>query len=105
MLALRNVGLKNSWSGRGVRGKILKTKKAGEAISGHFSGAILPSVNEEFQRMLLPFILYALLNKDLENYAYICIRLLRVQISLFRFDNLRHLHLKISTFHKLTLFI
>ena len=40
--------------------KILKTKKAGEAISGHFVGAILPSVNEEFQRMLLPFILYAL---------------------------------------------
>ena len=41
-------------------GKILKTKKAGEAISGHFVGAILPSVSEEFQRMLLPFILYAL---------------------------------------------
>ena len=41
--------------------KILKTKKAGEAISGHFVGAILPSVNEEFQRMLLPFILYALI--------------------------------------------
>ena len=40
--------------------KILKTKKAGEAISGHFVGANLPSVNEEFQRMLLPFILYAL---------------------------------------------
>ena len=40
--------------------KILKTKKAGEAISGHLVGAILPSVNEEFQRMLLPFILYAL---------------------------------------------
>ena len=51
-----------SWSGRGVlvlSRKILKTKKAGEAISGHFVGAILPSVNEEFQRMLLPFILYA----------------------------------------------
>ena len=31
--------------------KILKTKKAGEAISGH-----LPSVNEQFQRILLPFI-------------------------------------------------
>ena len=30
------------------------------------------------------------LNKDLENYAYICIILVCVQISLFRFDNLRH---------------
>ena len=40
--------------------KILKAKKAGVAISGHFVGAILPSVNEEFQRMLLPFISYAL---------------------------------------------
>ena len=40
--------------------KILKTKKADEALSGHFVGAILPSVNEEFQRMLLPFILFAL---------------------------------------------
>ena len=54
-----------SWSGREGGGgvlprKILKTKKAGEAISGHFVGAILPSVNEEFQMMLLPFILYAL---------------------------------------------
>ena len=39
--------------------KILKTKKAGEAISGHFVGAILPSVSKEFQRMLLPFILHA----------------------------------------------
>ena len=40
--------------------KKLKTKKAGEAISGHFVGATLPSINEEYQRMLLPFILYAL---------------------------------------------
>ena len=36
--------------------KILKTKKAEEAISGHFAGAILPSENEEFRRTLLPFI-------------------------------------------------
>ena len=36
--------------------KILKTKKADSAISGHFAGAILPSENEEFQRTLLPFI-------------------------------------------------
>ena len=67
MLALRSVGFKNFITFIGLEGgagvltrKILKTKKAGEAISGHFVGAILPSVNEEFQRMLLPFILYAL---------------------------------------------
>ena len=70
--------------------KNLKTMKAGEAISGHFVGAILPSVNEEFQRMLLPLYSMLFLNKDSENYAYICISLVRVQISLFRFDNLRH---------------
>ena len=67
MLALCSVGLTKElhflvWKGgEGVLSqKILKTKKAGEVISGHFVGAILPSVNEEFQRMLLPFILYAL---------------------------------------------
>ena len=32
----------------------MKTNKAGEAISGHFLRAILPSVNEQFQRILLP---------------------------------------------------
>ena len=54
------------WKGGGGGGlgvlprKILETKKAGEAISGHYVEAILPTVNEEFQRMLLPFILYAL---------------------------------------------
>ena len=36
-------------------GKILKTKKAGEAISGHFLRTILP-LNEQFQRILLLFI-------------------------------------------------
>ena len=36
--------------------KILNTKKAGEAISGHFVRTILHSVNEKFQRILLPFI-------------------------------------------------
>ena len=36
--------------------EILKTKKAGEAISGHFLRTILPSVNEQFQRILLLFI-------------------------------------------------
>ena len=35
--------------------KILKTKKAEEAISGHLAEAILPSENE-FQRTMLPFI-------------------------------------------------
>ena len=39
--------------------KILKTKKAGEAISGHFVKTILPSVNEQFQRILLPFSVYS----------------------------------------------
>ena len=39
--------------------KILKTKKAEEAISGHFAGANLHSENEEFRRTLLPFIAYS----------------------------------------------
>ena len=39
----------------------MKTKKAREAISCHFVGANLPSVSEEFQRMLLPFILSVIL--------------------------------------------
>ena len=68
MLALCSVGFKInyiSWLGRGggagvLPRKILKTKTAGEAISGHFVGAILPSLNEEFQRMLLQFLMYAL---------------------------------------------
>ena len=34
--------------------------QAGDATCGHFLRAILPSVNEHFQRILLPFILYAL---------------------------------------------
>ena len=41
-------------------GKILKTNKAGKAVSGHFLWAISPSVNEQFQRILLPSLLYAL---------------------------------------------
>ena len=106
MLVLRSVGFEKnnhiSWSGRGVGGpplKILKPKKSGEAISGHFVGAFLPSVNEEFQRMLPHLYCMLFLNKDNENYAYICISLVCVQISLFRFENPSHLHLKISTFH------
>ena len=39
--------------------EILKANKAGEAISGHFLRANLPSVNELFKRILLPFIVYA----------------------------------------------
>ena len=39
----------------------MKTKKAEEAISGHFAGAILPSENEEFQRKMLPFIVCSFL--------------------------------------------
>ena len=50
-------------------GKILKTKKAGEAISGHFVRTILPSVNEQFQRILLPFIVCSFLNINLDRYA------------------------------------
>ena len=42
--------------------KILNTKKAGEAISGQFVKTILPSVNEQFQRTLLPFIACSFLN-------------------------------------------
>ena len=37
-----------------------EVNKAGEAISGNFLRAILPLVNNQFQRILLPFILYAL---------------------------------------------
>ena len=61
---LSSVGLYNYKTllkgGGGVRWltpwKILKTKKAEEAISGHFAGAILPSENEELQKTMLPFI-------------------------------------------------
>ena len=41
-------------------GENLKTNKAGKAISGHFLRAISPSVNEQFKRILLQFLLYAL---------------------------------------------
>ena len=50
--------------------KKLKTKKAGEAISGHFVKTILPSVNEQFQRILLPFIVCSFLNNIKFIYAY-----------------------------------
>ena len=50
--------------------KILKTNKSGEAISDHFLRAILPSVNEQFKRILLQFLLYWLLDIKLRK---ICI--------------------------------
>ena len=57
-----NILLKGGGGGPGVLPqKILKTKKAEEAISGHFAGALLPSQNEEFQRTLLPFIVTCML--------------------------------------------
>ena len=65
--------------------KISKTKKAGEALSVHYVGAILPSVNEEFQRILHPFMLSALFKHNASN---VC-----------GYRNHRHLHLKISTCH------
>ena len=36
--------------------KILNIKKAREAISDHFVRTILPSVNDQFHRILLPLI-------------------------------------------------
>ena len=42
----------------GLPPKNFETKKAGEAISDHFVKTILPSVNEQFQRILLPFIVH-----------------------------------------------
>ena len=54
--------------------KKLKTKKAGEAISGHFVRTILPSVNEQFKRILLTFIVCSFLNIKLDRFAYcVCI--------------------------------
>ena len=51
--------------------KILKAKKAGEAISGHFVRTILPSVNEHLQRILLPFIVCSFLNiRFIDRYAF-----------------------------------
>ena len=57
--------------------KILNTKKAGEAISGHFVRTILPSVNEQFQRVLFPFIVGSFLNiKGIyTNIHFVCISL------------------------------
>ena len=79
MLVLSSVGLKNKShtflslkGGTGVLPpKFLKIKKVGEAISSHFVRKILPSVNEQFQRILLPFIVCPFFkNIDLGRYAY-----------------------------------
>ena len=59
----------NQESRRSLPRKILKTKKVGEAISGHFVKTILHSVNEQFQRVLLPFIVCSFLNIKFR-YAY-----------------------------------
>ena len=71
----REIKQSNQEEGGGVPGvlprKILKTKKAGEAISGHFVRTILPSVNEQLQRILLPFIVFSFLNINfIDRYAF-----------------------------------
>ena len=66
----------NLEGGGGVRDpppENLKTNKAGEAISGHFLRTILPSVNEQFQRILPPFILYALFKYKIKKDMHICL--------------------------------
>ena len=66
MLEIYNHTFSSLEGGQGVLPrKILKTKKDGEAISGHTEGAILHSVNEEFHKILLLFILYALFNNKI----------------------------------------
>ena len=60
--------------------KFLKIKKAGEAISDHFVRTILPSENEQFQRILLPFIVCSFLNIEFRQ-----IRILSVLV--FSVDN------------------
>ena len=52
----------NLEGGWGPGEEFLNTKKAREAISGHFVRTILPSVNDQFQRILLPFIVGSFLN-------------------------------------------
>ena len=91
---LSSVDLKNKshifliWKGEGgvLLRKFLKIKNAGEAISGHFVRTILPSVNEQFQKILLPFIVCSFLNIKFRQIC-VCISL-GVKITLFRFDNL-----------------
>ena len=35
--------------------------------------SILPSINEQFQRIFLPFIVCSFLNINLDRYAFVCI--------------------------------
>ena len=42
--------------------KFFEYQESKEAISGHFVRTVLPSVNEQFQRILLPFIVGSFLN-------------------------------------------
>ena len=71
VLSIYYVELKNKthnfYSGRGGGSggpprENFASEKAGEAISGHFVRTILPSVKEQFQRILLPFIVCSFLN-------------------------------------------
>ena len=95
MLVLSSVELKNKshafliWKGgMGVLPrKFLKIKKAGEAISSHFVRTILPSVNEQFQRILLPFTVCSFLKYRLRQICILAVLVLGC--TLFRFDNLR----------------
>ena len=50
----------------------MKTKKAGEAISGHFAGAILPKVNEDF-RGKCSSLMYAFSNKRFSLIGITCL--------------------------------
>ena len=61
--------------------KILQTNKAGEAISGHFLKAILLSVSEQFQRILLPFILYAIFKYKIQKDTHMSVLVLCVDIN------------------------
>ena len=67
--------------------KILKTKKAGEAISGHFVRTILPSVNEKFQRILLPFIVCSFLNIKFRQICILSVLVLGCRLDLTTLDN------------------
>ena len=53
--------------------KNFKTKKVGKAISDHFVRTILPSVNKQFQRILLTFIVGSFLNIKFRQICIICI--------------------------------
>ena len=63
--------------------KILKSKKAGEAIYGHFDRTILhsvrtilPSASKQFHRILLPFIVCSFLNIKFKQICILCVLVL-----------------------------